>query len=655
MTELNKDRIFNESSKKVLIREYEKLKEDYSKLNALQYKTLYENESLSFILENSRYIFSEPLKGYDFYKGIVENVCIPFDKMEDEYQKVLEYVEDMKTSKNVSVEQISAYESLLGVVTNVYESMKNSVNVYINIMENTECTLPVYDALYEYERNTSDTAYDTLLGFIESADGSDIMDVIHIAARVPELSSNIYTYLESVYCDHPNTIEEYQINSFVTNTISRMMRDTFVKESVSTIGNMNLRHLIQGLSGVTASEMMESVTTEVVTNYKPAFADPQSAINRIFADDVYSEMFKEQNDEEKLHRLLCEKEIISMNLSFVLIDQYLEERVYPNLLVERICIESHAMTAIPSTYDGQIQVLQERYNDISKEIVEVATEPLMERYFSANGGPSKIVAQSIGITGDDSKSVRKPDNVEKEVAKVYSPSTQKDDRDNVDDNVSDDNDTEDNVKLQEQKKRQTDKYSKMDINDKEFSSISESKYEELEKPEKKNIFQRIQNKALDANVQFKKKVAESRRTSVDVKNAGKAVAKIPMSVTDSIKKTVNEWDEMDDNRRKEYIIKPGFRKKYFKALKLCIMHYGAFAVNPVLNIVLAICQKFSHSKDIRIRNELVRELKAEIKVTEEKIEDAKANGDNKQKYQLMRIKEKLDAELVRVGVNSKYI
>ena len=160
---------------------------------------------------------------------------------------------------------------------------------------------------------------------------------------------------------------------------------------------------------------------------------------------------------------------------------------------------------------------------------------------------------------------------------------------------------------------------------------------------------------MDTNVKFKKKVAEGRRTAQDARNAGKAVAKVPMNITDSIKKTVDDWEEMDDNRRKEYIITPGYRKRYFKALKLALMHGVAFSINPLLNIVLAICGKFSATKDIRIRNELTRELEAEIKVTDEKIEDAKSAQDNQQKYKLMRIREKLNAELTRVSTNAKTI
>ena len=75
----------------------------------------------------------------------------------------------------------------------------------------------------------------------------------------------------------------------------------------------------------------------------------------------------------------------------------------------------------------------------------------------------------------------------------------------------------------------------------------------------------------------------------------------------------------------------------------------------VLNIVVFISTRISREKDIRIRNEFARELEAEIKVTEAKIEDANSNRDNTKKYQLMRIRDKLQAELIRVKANSSRI
>ena len=63
----------------------------------------------------------------------------------------------------------------------------------------------------------------------------------------------------------------------------------------------------------------------------------------------------------------------------------------------------------------------------------------------------------------------------------------------------------------------------------------------------------------------------------------------------------------------------------------------------------------SNEKNKRVRNEFVAELDTEIKVCEEKINDANSQGDQQQKYQLMRLKDKLSIERERVIANSKYI
>lgn len=649
MPELNKDRIFNESSKKVLMREYENLKKDYTKMNALKYKALYENASLSFILENSRYIFSEPMRGIDFYKSIMENATIPFHCMEEEYNKVSTYLYENKD--NMSNTQIEMYEDLVSMMEKKYSSMKNSIKLYTAMMENTDNVMKYYDFLYEVKSNKKHDCND-IEGIMTESENYNLMDCINIISEVPELYSTLYKYVEAAYVEEASKADDYSLNAFSTNVISRMMKDSYISEKVENISNINLRHLIQGLSGVENSDYIESIKTESVKNYDPVYSSPINSINRVFEDDIYSDIFEESNDEEKLNRLLCEKAVIDMNLAFVLLDYTTSDEYdlsHRNSVIEKMCIESTEIEKIPQKIEEQIEFLSEASKDIEKQV-----KCISEKYFTSDGSPSKIVSTSVGVNGNDSFLKKKEtDKEDRESEKVYSP-TISSDSDNEDDDSEDDSDK----KRKSSKEKQTEKYSKMDLDDNEFNQITEKEdgsYEEIEKPQKRNIFQRVQNKALDTNVKFKKKVAEGRRNVVDARNAGKAVAKIPMNITDSIKKTVNDWDEMDDNRRKEYIIKPGFRKKYFKALKLCILHYGAFAINPVLNIVLAICHKFSNTKDVRIRNELVRELKAEIKVTEEKIEDAKSNGDNQAKYKLMRIKEKLEAELVRVGANSKFI
>ena len=668
MADLNKDRIFNESSKKVLLREFENLKKDYNKMNVLKYKSLYENESLSFILDNSRYIFSEPMKGLEFYERVINNSCIPFNRMEDEYHKLESYVAE--NQNKMSHVQAADYEVVLEEVASKYNSMKNTINLYDNMMENVDSMDEYYNAMYEYMNDINLDARDKVLSLMQEKE-LNLIDTINLVSFLEDYSAEDYSadlfhYIESAYVENPTTPEEYQLNTYTSNVLSRIMKDTHFQEAVNQIQNVNLRHLIQGISGVRDGDVLESVAVEVIENYNPMYSSPVNSVNKLFDDIDYAQIYEESNDEEKLNNLLCEKAVVDMNLSFLILDTFSEsEEDLTNIssVVEKLCVESIEIESIPTSYEKQIDMLVAESLRLEKEI-----ELISEKYFSNSGGPSSVVAKSIGLSGDDDKNARKDDKKEDEV-KTYTPQRilpeeHKEDEthdDNADgDKVDDEDDkdlTEEEKKKKEAKDRQTEKYANMEFDDEEFNKLTTEaeEYTKVEKPQKKNVFQRIQNKALDANVQFKKKVAEAKRKAVDARNAKKAVAKVPTNIIDSIKKRMDEWDEMDDNRRKEYIIKPGFRKKYFKALKLCILHYGAFAINPVLNVVLLICHNFSNTKDVRIRNELTRELKAEIKVTEEKIEDAKANGDNKQKYQLMRIKEKLEAELVRVGANSSYI
>lgn len=794
MPNFDKNRIFNESPTKVLKREYENLRADFSKLNAMRYKTFYESSPLSFILENSSLIFSEPYRGLDFYKSIMENSLIPFPAWEKEIGKVTTYLSEHKDQ--MSDTQRSEYENLLSIMESKYEQRKNSICLYDAMMEDGQETWDMYDDLYEYARQNIEGIPDSVTELMESED-VNLLDVMNIVLTKPELHPTMMHYLEACYYEDPLLPDEFALNTYTTNVISRMMKDSYFSEKVHSIQNMNLRHFIMGLGGVKTSEIVDDILVEHVFNYDPLYSTTENSVNRIFEDDVYSELFEETNAEQKLSRLLCEKAVLDMNKAFLSMDALYEGIISPSVdsVVEQICVESTTIEKIPQNPSGQLKLLEERCSEIDKEL-----ELLQERYFNSDGSASSVVSRSVGKYGQDREMLNKKEH-EDEAKKIplYTPkkrddlpvnpntsSEEDDDQDDSDDEDSesdtavDPDEKEDRKKKSDAKKRKLDKYSSMDIDNKEFDSMEFSfgksdnkitgdykglirklknddedlydfwkkvesfsrkkkknkekkwvhimeylacardsadfipemgkpektkmlngikskidkysgtdkvqgykfdpdkdytresylfesddedddsddkprKPQDVPKPEKRPFFQRVQNKALDTNVQFKKTVAKGRRTAQDARNAGKAVAKVPRNISDSIKKTVNDWDELDDNRRKEYIIQPGYRKKYFKALQLAIAHGVAWSINPLLNIVLAIGSKISASKDERMKNELIRELKAEIEVTKEKIEDARGNGDNQEKYKLMRIKEKLDAELTRVTANAKYI
>lgn len=651
MSKLDMNKILNSNLTKVLVREFENLKHDYSKLNVLKYKELYENAPLIDILNNSRYIFSEPLKGYDFYKSILESAVIPFNMIENECLKIDKYFHENKDM--MSIDQKNMYEELLKYANNKMNSMENTIHMYEYMTESPN--IEIYNILYEYTKNKNLSIYDHIDRLMEE---KNIFDIIQVCLALEDCEIDLYSYLNQYYTEKSDLFEiDYKNISFLENVLNRMNKDSYFKEKFSSIKNVNLRHLIQGLSNTTILDNIETIT-EKKEEFNPRFSTSKNAVNKLFEDSDYDEVFNESNNSEKLHRLICERAAVKQDLAFLICDEMTyDKNKNPgchNKLIEKLCIESTTISKIPQNYSGQIEILENYIESLDTQIHKI-----QEKYFNPDGSPSLVISQSIGKTGKDSNMDKKT-REEEESNIEYGYLQKKDDRHNIEDDSDEESDvTDEELKRRNAKKRRDDKYSNMNIDDmdniEESTNNKNTKVNAIGEPEKPNVFRRIQNKALDANVKFKKKVAEGQRKSQDARNAGKAVAKIPLNITGAVKHQIDEWDEMDDNKRKEYILKPGVRKRYFRALKLCITHYVAFAINPILNIVLFISRSLGKEKDARIKNELLRELQTEIDVTKQKIEDAKSNGDQQQVYKLMRIQAKLEAELIRVGANAKTV
>ena len=193
--------------------------------------------------------------------------------------------------------------------------------------------------------------------------------------------------------------------------------------------------------------------------------------------------------------------------------------------------------------------------------------------------------------------------------------------------------------------------------DKNIDKSDAEKYEpkKVDAPKPKNLSNKIQFKAQDAEVKQMKKMGEKELKGQERKNALKAVAQLPKNIIDNIKKQIHKVDEKDDERRIKYMTEPGFRKKAFRNLKLAIMYGSAAQIKLAFVPITALTRHFSKEKDRRIRNELLNKLETEIKICDEKINDANSEGDKNEKYQLMRIKAKLERERLRVRTNSRYI
>ena len=172
---------------------------------------------------------------------------------------------------------------------------------------------------------------------------------------------------------------------------------------------------------------------------------------------------------------------------------------------------------------------------------------------------------------------------------------------------------------------------------------------------KEDMATKIQNKALDHDAKRQEKKGVRDEKLQKLKNAKNAILAGPKGWWEGIQNFQKNFEKMDENRRKKFFLKPGYRHKIFKNFKLALLYGGAARCKLTFVPLTMLIRHFDKDKDRRIRNELSLELESEIKVCDEKIKDADSKGDNQEKYKLMRIKDKLEAELTRVRLNSKMI
>lgn len=136
------------------------------------------------------------------------------------------------------------------------------------------------------------------------------------------------------------------------------------------------------------------------------------------------------------------------------------------------------------------------------------------------------------------------------------------------------------------------------------------------------------------------------------------ISKAAQNIEKLINYPINKIIKTDKAERKDRIIEGRWRLKIWKLIRKAIlgkMLYVAFGpISAAIGLMASVA--LDKKLDRRVRNEIVHEMETELRVINEKIEDAKGENDKKEKYQLMRLKDKLEKDIQRVkyGLNGKY-
>lgn len=639
MSELNMERILNGTLHKRLTNKYNEMKQSgLTEESVNEYRALYANEPLSSVLQESELIFREPMEGLKFFESVVCDHKIPPYEYRNQRNKLSEFIED--NGGLMPVEQKQMYQDTLDKLDSTISSKENLITLgSSNISDDNKTVVGnLYDSVYMKDcdvRSEVDTALSKL----------DDNIPLQVSCSADILSSEDPNYMSKKLYDIKGMVsgscEDDSIHKTLTESMTcwkYVLGDKAIQEAVSSAVNPNLKIIVEDVSNQNYRNILNGIFTKEETNFDPMFTSTEEVVMRMYSDDTFYEMYE---DDSMITRVVDAQTALNVveSASSVVYAEYL----YGNENDNTRCKSVLEMAGVESmTVKEAMDYLVEKTTDLS-EIVETGmdtddSESFFE--FTQRGEATPTVRKSAGNLREgmfDNTSKRK------------SSASSLDDEDE-----DDDEDDEEDIK----------KSTKI-VNKDASPKYSRERESGGRKPKlaDKSATRKIQDKAMDFDAKMQKRSEGIKKGATEVKNAVKSVLRIPSNIANGVVSKCKEWNQMSDEKKKEKILEPGYRSEIFKTARSLLMYGAIWQFSKIQAILFFIIRhtlmhplnKANKAKMKRLRNELTHELDTEIQVTEEKISDASNAGDQKQKYELMRIKRKLEAEKLRVQTNSKYI
>lgn len=634
MPVLDREKIINGTDRKRLVHGYENLKEKagYSDADARAYRECYVNKPLSFLLENARYIVTEPAYGLPFMEWVMCRVPVPADDINTVCDVVEEYV--TTNGDKMSSKMLSKYKSFQESLNHVVETRAHEIpveSILLGEMKEKDVS-DFYDATCgeicsSYIERQDPDAMKAFEGFSPWKRQDEYRDYVSESvpsmvqimtlipyARVINVEPVLYESARKVFNVDNDSIQSISDNLVAVESFQSLCRSEAFLEGVKTLRNMNLRILTESAIATDIGKViLESYNKFTEDAVCVVYDTPHSAVNALFDESVYDDLYKEDREKTRTDLLNMKHAVYEAARKEVAAEYEISDDndiITATPFVNTV-IESFGLDPETVTVEQGLKVLTEAVAE-----VEAAMEDSSFFEYATTGKMNKVIEKKHGA-------IREEDAPKKDKKK---PSEDEDD-DTIPDSA------------------------------RVSSSLPDSSNPKSKKPEKpkSGVIDKVQNKAMDVHSKSRKAAANVRKVGTGVKNAATAVLKIPAGVLQGIKDLGQKFEELDDDRRKKLMLKPGYRKKLFKNLRVAATYGAAGYVHPLLIPVTWFGRKLSKEKNKYIRQEFARELEAEIKVCDAKIEDAASAGDQKQRYQLIRIRDKYAQERDRVAANGKYI
>lgn len=169
------------------------------------------------------------------------------------------------------------------------------------------------------------------------------------------------------------------------------------------------------------------------------------------------------------------------------------------------------------------------------------------------------------------------------------------------------------------------------------------------KDKAKKVAIKADEKSRDLTNKARKGIDDTRRVTTIT---GKAVGRL----ANLIDSTYVKLRDMDKDQQRKALLTGGIYKRAFKFFRLAVVGGSVSLFSPALSLIVMVCMiARRHMNDTKLINDLKHDLETERRIINEKIRDADSNGDKKQKYQLMRLEDKISKEIARLESGTKSV
>ena len=698
MSIVNTEKVLFGTDQKIFDAAYHELLANFTEENSDKFFMTYKSMSLSFILKNALAIMKEPYHGTQFFIDLILGNNIPFHKVNELLDIASSLVEEARQNK-VSAEQFTGYCDIESKLKNIQKKFKNTIDLYSisSSRDNVGYMDTTLDYLYDIKINGSAYEfYDLAYTIMDTCKDAYICISLLIALMLNNTEyGTLYDFLYRCLTYEETNLEDDARDTYIDKfkndvklAICLCSKDEEIINQVSLI-SQNFKYLWLGVvsDGLSKPQFKQESTTEKI----PIFSQ-LDLIERMVhesSDDVLND---DVNKCKKYDFYIESKAYYESKLQYFLtceslgIDtEKIDAEVYESCINEIDAnisflewtddgepdpvIKTHIMTKKEierekqqkddakkkAKEDAIMKTNQEEDSDLNDDLEEEETDKKKVTSVNIQNRKKAVdlafkAIRSINNNKEHVVAKEKKSFEDGEKNSLCLGSFKKEDYDNLLSAIKDGiKPVSDNFRVSE------DNYFTIFLDVKPSSDYYMEASSDVPQEPKEDLATRIQNKAIDHEAKRQEKKSLNEEKKVKLKNAGKALSAAPKDWEKSSKDLASKIGQWDVKRRKEFFLKPGFRHKIFRNMKNALL-YGGVAKAKITMLPLAmLIRHFSKEKDRRIRNELVRELDTEIKICEEKINDANSNGDQQEKYKLMRLKDKLTAEKNRVQLNSKYI